>query len=139
MSGDLAAARQLLDAQGYTCVLCRGDIVHTTTLRGVRPLLQWLESGVDVRGFSAADKVVGKATAFLYCLLGVREVYAHVMSRIALETLQAQGIDARYGQLVPHIINRAGDGFCPFEGAVEHISDASEALKAIHKKMEELA
>ena len=29
----------------------------------------------DLRGFCAADKVIGKATAFLYVLMGVNSVY----------------------------------------------------------------
>ena len=73
---DLNRARALLTEGGYTCVLCRGEVFHTATHRGVKPLVDWLDSGLDLRGFSAADKVVGRATAFLYVLLGVRAVHA---------------------------------------------------------------
>lgn len=130
-------ARAILE-QGYTCVLCRGAGVHTTTLRGVRPLVRWLESGLELKGFSAADKVVGRATAFLYCLLGVQSVYAQVMSRAALEVLHSAGIRAEYGKLTDHIINRRGDGICPFEAAVMEITAPAEALRAIREKMAEM-
>lgn len=135
---DAEIARNLLDSHGLTCVLCKNDAVHTTTLRGVKPLMQWLENGTDLTGFSAADKVVGRATAFLYCLLGVKEVYAYVMSKSALEVLEAAGIYAQYGKLVEYIINRKGDGICPFEAAVLDIQTAESARIAIRKKMEEL-
>ena len=91
---DLNKAKALLAAGGYTCVLCRGDEIHTATARGVKPLVDWLDSGLDLRGFSAADKVVGRATAFLYVLLGVREVHALVMSAPAKEALEAGCIAA---------------------------------------------
>lgn len=52
----------------------------TSTERGVKPLLQWLDGENSVKGFSAVDKVVGRAAAFLYVLLEVKEVYAGVMS-----------------------------------------------------------
>lgn len=131
-------ARSILKEQGYTCVLCRESTVYTSRLRGVKPLAQWLQSGTDLRGFSAADKVVGRATAFLYVLLGVKEVHAAVMSRAAREVLEDQGITASWDTLTDHIINRAGDGICPFEEAVLEITDPHAALIAIHEKMRQM-
>lgn len=132
---DLLNARRHLDEGGYTCVICRGTEVYTATARGVKPLVNWLDNGLDVRGGCAADKVVGKATAFLYCLLGVKAVYAHIMSRGAAEVLEAAGITVQYGKLVPGIINRAGTGPCPFEAAVSGVTSAEDALPVIHQKM----
>ncbi|MBQ4551090.1 MAG: APH(3') family aminoglycoside O-phosphotransferase [Oscillospiraceae bacterium] len=131
---DLNRARALLTEGGYTCVLCRGEIFHTATQRGVRPLVDWLDSGLDVRFFSAADKVVGRATAFLYVLLGVSAVHALVMSTPAREVLEANGITALCDREVPGIINRRGDGPCPFEETVLGITDPGEALIAIRRK-----
>ncbi len=131
-------ARRILEEKGYTCVLRREDTVYTATERGVKPLVRWLTEGVDVRGFSAADKVVGKATAYLYVLLGVKGVYAHVMSVSAAEVLTRHGITAAQGKLVGNIINRQGDGICPFEEAVLDIQTPEEALTAIRAKMAEM-
>lgn len=131
---DLQKAKELLSSGGYTCVLCRGGEVHTATARGVRPLVDWLDSGLELRGFSAADKVVGRATAFLYVLLGVKTVHAGVMSTPAREALTLGGIRASCGREVAGIINRRGDGPCPFEEAVLHITAPGEALTAIRKK-----
>ena len=131
-------ARAILGSGDYTCVLCKDTAVHTTALRGVKPLVRWLESGADFSGFSAADKVVGRATAYLYRLLGVSGVYAQIMSEAALEVLKDAGIRAEYGSLVPNIINRKGDGICPFEAAVLNIRDAQAARTAIYAKMTEM-
>ena len=134
MTKDLTIACSLLSSGDYTCVVCRDEITHTATDRGVRPLLNWLEAGLNLQGFSAADRVVGRATAFLYVLLGVKEVYAHVMSHPAAEVLAAHGIAAHPGKLVEGIINRRGDGPCPFEAAVLEITDPAAALEAIRLK-----
>ena len=131
---DLKKAKELLSSGGYTCVLCRGDAVYTATARGVRPLVDWLDSGLDLRGFCAADKVVGRATAFLYVLLGIKAVHARVMSVPAREALQAGGIAASCDTETAGIINRRGDGPCPFEEAVLGITAPVEALNAIRKK-----
>lgn len=138
MDNSWKKARSLLESGDYTCVLCRGEEILTATERGVKPLLNWLDSGLDLTGYSAADRVVGRATAFLYCLLGVTEVYARVMSHPAAEVLKAGGISAEAGQLVEGIINRRGTGPCPFEAAVMDIQAPNEALIAIRRKMEQM-
>lgn len=135
---DLENARRILEAGNYTCVLCRDEQAYTTLDRGVKPLLTWLDSGLNLTGFSAADRVVGRGAAFLYCLLGVEAVYAHVMSHPAAEVLHAHGIAAEAGTLVDGIINRKGTGPCPFESAVLHINDPQDALSAIRKKMADM-
>ena len=135
---DLKHAKEMLLNGEYTCVLHRGEQTYTSTLRGVKPLVQWLERDLDLRGFSAADKVVGKATAYLYVLLGVEALYARVISMSALEVLKKNGIPVEYGNLVPHITNRAGDGICPFEEAVMDIHEPGNAYTAIRAKMREM-
>ncbi len=134
----LEKAKELLESDGYTCVISDGTDVYTSTLRGVKPLVQFLENGTIPSGFSAADKVVGKATAYLYVLLKVKELYSQVISEPALAVLQANGIRVQYGQMVPNIINRKGDGICPFEMAVMEITDPAMAYAAILRKMQEM-
>ena len=114
---DLQKAKTALDQGGYTCVLCRGEQVLTSSQRGVRPLAAWYAAKEDFSGFSAADKVVGKATAFLYVLLKVSHVY---------------------DTLTEHIINRQGTGVCPFEAAVLETVDPTTAYALIREKMTEL-
>lgn len=131
MSTDMERAKEILAQTGSTCVLCRDDIVYTTTVRGIAPLVDWLESGQDTCGFSAADKVVGKAAALMYCLLGVRRVHGNVMSEAAVKILRRNGIEAYWDRLTENIQNRAGTGLCPMEAATSHIDDPDEALPVI--------
>ena len=135
---NLDKAKKILAAESYTCVLCKDEKTYTSMQRGVSPLVEWLESGENFKDFSAADKVVGRGAAFLYVLLGVRAVYACIISRAALDVLHTQGISVEYGTAVEKIINRKGDGICPFEEAVLNITDANEAYIAIKQKMREM-
>ena len=135
MEQSIMKARSLLDTGDYTCAVCRGETVYTATERGVKPLLSWLDAGLDLTGFAAADRVVGRATAFLYCLLGVTYVYSQVMSRPAAQVLKDHGIHYDAGLVVDGIINRRKTGPCPFEDAVLAIQDPREALAAIRAKL----
>lgn len=135
---DLENAKDLLESGGYTCVITDGTTVIASTLRGVKPLVQVLESGKDVTGFVAADKVVGRATAYLYVLLRIKALYTQVISGPAEAVLQAHGIAVRCDTRVSNIINRKGDGICPFEAAVLEITDPQRAYEAILQKMQDL-
>lgn len=128
---DLNKAKTMLQQGAFTCVLCKDEQIYTSTQRGVAPLMAHWQAGTKLKDFSAADKVVGKATALLYCLLQVKAVYANVISRPALAVLESHGIAVYYGQLVDAIRNRAGDGFCPMETATKDISDPAAAPAAI--------
>ncbi len=138
MSGRLLRAVRLLEEGGHTCVLCKDELVLTSGKRGVLPLIEWIEQGRNLKGFSAADKIVGRASALLFVLAGVREIYASVMSEGALSELEKHGIPAYYGSLVPAIINRQGTGICPMEQAVLGISDPAQALAAVKRRQQEL-
>ena len=135
---DLEKARSLLREGDYTVVVCGGGETRTDTRRGVAPLLAWLDEGCDLTGYAAADKVVGKAAAFLYLRLGVSAVYAGVMSRPAYDLLVAHGVEAAYGELTAAIINRAGDGYCPMETVTLPLTDPVEAERAIRNRLAEL-
>lgn len=137
--GCLDKAKMLLKKTGSTCVLCGNDVVLTDNRRGVRPLLDLLAGNTSVTGFAAADKVVGKAAAYLYCLLGIGSLYAGIISTPALEVLKHRNIPVEYDILVPGIRNRTGDGPCPMENAVLHIDDPEEALVAIQATLAQLS
>ena len=135
---DLERAKALLNEGGYTVVLCHGEVTYTDIRRGVAPLLALLDRGEDVSAFAAADKVVGKAAAFLYLRLGVAAVHAAVMSEPAYDLLTAHGVAVTCDTLVPAIRNRAGDGFCPMETVTLPLTDPVEAEVAIRKRLAEM-
>lgn len=135
---NLEKAKKLLCEGGFTCVVCDDLNVHTSTMRGVAPLLKWLDEGISLQGFSAADKVVGKGAVYLYILLEVKEIYADVISRPALETLKKHNIPTSYTILTEAVRNRDNTGLCPIETAVMNIDNPHDALTAIRNKLENL-
>lgn len=139
MNNDIVTAKNILLKNHYTCVLYFNETEYHSTLRGVRPLLDFLESEYDFNGFCAADKVVGAGAAHLYILLGVTSVWASIISDRAKKILEQNSISVFYETLVPCIINRAGDGVCPIETAVADITDSKQALITIKQTLETLA
>ena len=133
ISANLEKAKEIMIREECTLVIVKNE-VRTFRERGVKPLLSLLDSSIDLSLASASDKVVGKAAAMLYVKLGIKELYASVLSKPALEVLTKNGISAEYGELVEAIRNRSGDGFCPMESAVINITDIDEAILAVKAK-----
>ena len=131
--------KALLAEENLTCVLSDGNRLIKSRERGVKPLIGFIESGKRFKGFTAADKVVGKAAALLYALMGVSSLYASVISEGALTVCKSFGISVEYGTLTQNIINRRGDGFCPMEQAVADISDPQTAFNAVKEKLKNLS
>ena len=138
MDNNTKTAKNILIKNGYTCVLYSDTEEFHSTLRGVKPLLDFLESGKDFSGFSAADKTVGAGAAHLYALLGVKEVWANIISDAGKKILSENNITVFCETEVPYIINRKGDGMCPIETAVKDITSSQEAFKTIKRTLENL-
>ena len=133
---DLTKAKALLDSSSHTCVIVKEDTCYFSDHRGVKPLLQWLDEGTDLRDFSAADKVVGKAAAYLYVLLGVKAVYARIISSPSVAVLEEHGIAVSFETKVDGIRNRTDTGPCPREQAVKNARSPEEALTLIRQTLE---
>ncbi len=135
MNEQLKQAVQLLKKEGYTCVWVKNDAVTASCERGVKPLLQRIDSGKSLEGFYAADKVVGKGAAMLYIKLKPAEVYACVISEPAKKALELYNIPVFYETCTENISNRTNTGICPMEEAVLGIDEPDAAIKAIRDKL----
>ena len=137
---DLDLARALLIAnKDATLVAVRGDEIHVCRERGVKPLLKMVRDGVSLKGFSVADKVVGKAPALLYAVLGPDAVFSPVMSWTGRAVLLASGIAVSHDLLVPHIQNRSKSGQCPMDESVTNVWEPYEAVGVLTDRARQMA
>jgi len=128
----LTQVKELLASDSnLTLVVLRDGKTEKYTDRGVRPLMNLVKSGVSLKGCYAADKVVGKAAAWLYRLLEVQGVYAAVITEDALEVLDGGDIEVLCGTIVKSIA-------CPMEQAVRDVTAPGQAPAAIAAKIKEL-
>lgn len=123
----------------HTLVLCRNGALLTSDRRGVAPMVAFLREGRALEGYAAADRVVGKAAAWLFILAGVRAVYAATLSEGGRELLTRHGIPVQWETLTPTIRNRDNTGICPMEQAVAEATDPADALRRIEERMAQLA
>ena len=135
---DIDIAKQKLLTENCACVFVKGKDVFISFDKGISKLLEIYDSHKDYSEYSVADKIVGKAAAFIYILLKIKYLYADVISKDAYEILIKNKIKVTYKQIVPYIINRKGDGLCPMEDAVKNIVEPLDAPDAIKHRLAEL-
>ena len=129
--------KQLLLENDYSLVASDG---YCSRDNGIKPVLFKLnENKAYFRGLDVADKIVGKASAMLLTLSGVRSVYALTLSKAGQAIFEKYDIPYRYDVLTDYIENRSHDGMCPMEMTVKDIDDLEEAYLALRNKVAEMA
>lgn len=131
----------ILHNENLTLVLKSSDgSIHRFTQRGVKDLLALVSEHPEVlKEALIADKAVGKAAAACMVIGGVKHVHADVMSEPALALLQQHGVEAEYGTLVDHIINRTGTDWCPMEKVSRDESDPAIIILKVKQKLQQMA
>ncbi|MGL4410988.1 MAG: DUF1893 domain-containing protein [Bacteroidales bacterium] len=123
---------EMLRVGNHSCVIESGDEVRSFMRRGVIDIYELLVNEPSfLKGARIADKVVGKAAASLMILGGVTHLHTEVISEMALELLQSNGVVVSYSKVVPYIINREGNDWCPLEKASFEINSADEIFPII--------
>ncbi len=113
--------------------------VYISELRGIKPVLNFIDEGNILNGASVADRIIGKASAMLLVKAGIKELYAEVLSESGEAILKKYHIPYSYGSKVEYIVNRTNTGMCPMEMTVKDIDDLNEAETALRNKVRELA
>lgn len=131
---DVLKAKELL-IDDKTLVFVKGNDIVDSTLSGIKPLINFLNEGKDLSGYSLADKIVGKAQAMLAVRAGIAEIYTKVLSEAGKEILDKYNIPYTYDVLTEQIINRKGTDICPMEKVVQNIDDIEEAYLALKEKV----
>lgn len=134
----IQSAKNLIAQDTAVCVVIKDNtIIRTEPGRGIGPILKLYEEGVLKDAF-VVDKIIGKASAMILALGGVKGCFGITVSQSAVNWLKAHQIPVSYEHCVDAIINRTGDGTCPMEQTVKNVDDATEALPLLKAKLEEL-
>jgi len=134
---DLNKAINLL-IEDKTCILVKDTITFCDNQKGIKPMMDFISKGFDLKGFSVADKIVGKAAAMLFIYSGISNVYGEVMSISAMNLLDNYHIPYQYKIKTDVIINRKGDDICPMEKAVSNIFDIQQGYLVLRKQLDNL-
>lgn len=130
----LEQAKQILEQENATFCAITADGPVISALRGIAPIMNLLQTDEKtLQDACVADRVIGKAAAFLLIKADISALYAKVISRHALDILKESRIEVTYENCVPYIVNRRGDGMCPMEASVLDTDDVEKAYELLSK------
>lgn len=134
---DLKIAKNWLEKNDLSLVIVKnGNIVFETKEKKILGFIDAIEKmGNDINGSSIADKVIGKAVAFLCIYKEVHSVYAKILSEKAKHLFEQWNIIFEYGSLVKEILNTNQNNVCPFELKAKNLNNPKKA----YYKLKELA
>ena len=130
----IETSKSKLHKEGYTCVIYNNDIcVYSSYEKGVKPLMDFINTYPysDCEDLVLADKVIGKAAALLCVMIGIKNLYADVISKEAIKILEKHGIGYFFEKEVLYIKNRTGDGKCPMEGLSVGVDNPQDMFNKI--------
>lgn len=132
-ASDLSIAKEKLKQKNLALVIAKkGKIIFETSSHGIGGLLRAIEElDKEMKGSSAADKIVGKAAALLCIHAAVFAVFAVTASEKGIQALKDNNVVCQFENRVPHILNSKRSDICPFEKLVIDISNPNEAYEKL--------
>ena len=132
---DLEIAKNWLEKNDLSLVIVKNKkIVFETKEKKILGFIDAIEKiGKVMNGASLADKVVGKAVAFLCVYKKVDAVYAKVLSKKAKSLFEQWKTNFEYKFLVEEILNNNQNNICPFELKAKDLKEPKKAYFELKK------
>ncbi len=115
-------------------IISNNNIIYKNDGFGIKPLYcAYLKVKEQMKGASCADRVIGKAAAWIYIEAGIKELYCDVITTIAKNMLLESGIKVIFVEEIDFVENREKTGMCPVESLAKDETNFDNLLKNIEK------
>ena len=129
----LDEVKDILHKTNASLVVCyaNGEIkeYYQNRIKDIKAILQENENAL--KGAIIADKVIGKVAGSILAISGIKEIYADVISKLAIPVLEKYGVKYEYSKKVEYIENNDKTGMCPMENKYKDEQNA----EVIYKEM----
>lgn len=129
----LEKLKDLLHEKNASLVVCyeNEDIkeYYNDRITDIKSILQ--ENTNALKGAIIADKVIGKVAGSILAVAGVKEIYADVISKLAIPVLEENNIRYEYLNKVDYIVNKTNTGMCPMENKYKDETDIYEIYRQV--------
>ncbi len=137
---DLELAKEILEEKELTLAIVKeGKILFTSTDKGIKPMYTAVvELKEELKGASAADRVIGRAAAILFKYAGIKELYTKLISNEAIKVFENSNIKFFYDEGSPYIKNRDKTDMCPVEKLSQGVDNPEELIQRISKFLDSM-
>ncbi|MFI3266893.1 MAG: DUF1893 domain-containing protein [Rikenellaceae bacterium] len=128
-----------LEAAKATLMVIGDNTVNHYTQRGIQDIYTLFKQSPQVlKGATIVDKIIGKGAASVMIAARPQKVYTRIISQNALQFFNQYNIPVEYKELVPHIIRRDGNGWCPVELLCKEATTVEQAMLKIDEFMNQI-
>ncbi len=117
----------------HSLVIIKDNKISCYDGKGISPLLRYLENG-NFENTIVGDKKIGRASALLLVYGKAKQVYTPVISKPAIEILEAFDVKYIADEVVENILNQTQTDLCPMEKKVQCIEQPDEAYELLKQK-----
>lgn len=137
---DIKIAKKILLEENMTLVIVKNEkVIYKSKEKGIKPLYIAVTTLKEtIKGSCAADRVVGKAAAWLYTYLDIKRLYCEIISKEGKKKLIEKNIGLEFTKEVEYIKNRTKTDMCPVEKISKDENDFDNLLINIRKFLESI-
>jgi len=130
---DINLARSTLSSEEYSIVLIRDEkILKYKREIGIRSILELIEEiGDEIKEMVVGDRILGKASAFLWRYSKIRGIYSPQATKTAIAILIIGGIPCQADEMIPFIVNNNSNYLSSFEKMLQNVESPEEAYKIL--------
>lgn len=130
---DINLARSTLSSEEYSIVLIRDEkILKYKREIGIRSILELIEEiGDEIKEMVVGDRILGKASAFLWRYSKIRGIYSPQATKTAIAILIIGGIPCQADEMIPFIVNNNTNYLSSFEKMLQNVESPEEAYKIL--------
>lgn len=135
---NLEKAKKLFENNNLTFALVSNDKTITSQKKGLQELILLAQNEDAFFEWSICDKICGRAAAFLFVFMGLKEVHAKKMTKLAIQILDRAEIEFSYDELIDTVLDENMKELDRFEKAVLRSGSAIQALKDLTIELSKL-
>lgn len=136
MNSKLEKAKKRLEEKKATLVVyyANGEIkeYYQKRIIAIKEILN--KDPLALKGAVIADRVIGKVAASILIVAGVSQIYAEVISKLAIPLLEENSIPFECKEEVDYIKNQDNTGMCPMEKKYQKEQDIQKIYQEIFQK-----
>ncbi|QSX05142.1 DUF1893 domain-containing protein [Sedimentibacter sp. zth1] len=126
-------ARETLYIENKKIVIVKNDsVIYKSDDSGIKPLFFAFRTlGEKMNGCYCADRVVGKAAAWIYQEAKIKELYCDIITKKAKLILENEGILVTAIEVIDYIKNRDKTDMCPVEKIAKNETSFEKLMENI--------
>ena len=131
---DIDLAKNIMLSENYSFVIIKDEkIISFSRDIGIKPILETIEDiGNDLEGTVIGDRILGKASAFLWRYSKIKGIYSPQATKTAIAILIIGGIPCQADEMIPSVTS---NNLYSYEEMLQNVESPEDAYKILKENV----